>query len=128
MKKFIVALMLLFPSVCFSELKGFIEPGKDIDYNIAYTELQIGYNFKVFNIEIMPYGNQQTWFEYNNKRGYPFRDIYTIGSEFKFSNITIDFSHFCSHKVMSLNSEENFTSYESSVQGASTRLAIRYDF
>jgi hypothetical protein len=118
-----ILLLLLIPSLCFSEIKGHVEIGKDIDYNIAYTELQIGYNYKWFYF----YGNQQTWLEYRNMSGYPFNDIYTIGLDSKYENITINISHFCSHKVISTNSE--FVNYYKPPQdGNLTKLSVKYDF
>jgi hypothetical protein len=126
MKK-LLFIILIIPSICFSEIKGHIETGKDLYCNVAYTELQIGYSFKFYNLYIMPYANQQTWFEYRDLKGYPFNDIYKIGTEFKFENIKIDLSHFCSHKVISENSEFIYN-YKPPADGNLTKLSIRYEF
>jgi len=122
MKK-LIFLFLIIPSICFSEVKGHIEIGKDLDYNIAYTEMQIGYNYKWFYL----YGNQQTWLEYASFEGRPFRDIYTVGLDSKYENITINLTHFCSHAV---SSEASIfaKNYEPPKDGLITKLSIRYDF
>lgn len=122
MKK-IILLFFIIPSLCFAEIKGFIEIGKDLDYDIAYTEMQIGYNYKWFYI----YGNQQTWFEYVDFDGRPFRDIYTIGLDTKYENITINLSHFCSHEVNS-KASDFAKSYEPPRDGQINKLSVKYDF
>jgi len=122
-----ILLLLMIPSICFSEIKGHIEIGKDIDFNIAYSEIQIGYNFRFWNIILMPYGNQQTWFEYKDYNGYPFKDIYTAGAELKIENITIDLSHFCSHEVVT-TSRRYIYDYQPPKDGRMSKLSIRYDF
>jgi len=124
---FCVVFILFCGSICFSEIKGYVEVGKDLNSNIAYTELQIGYNFRFWNIILMPYGNTQTWFEYKGANGYPFKDIYTIGTQLKFENITIDLSHFCSHEVVS-SSRSYIYDYEPPKDGNLTKLSVRYDF
>jgi len=118
-----IILFLLISKICFPEIKGHIEIGKDIDFNIAYTELQIGYNYKWFYF----YGNQQTWFEYVGFEGRPFRDIYTIGLDTKYENATINLSHFCSHGVNS-QASDFAKSYEPPRDGVLNKLSIRYDF
>lgn len=120
-------IFLLIPSICFSQIKGFVETGKDLNYNIAYTELQIGYSFNFWHINLMPYGNVETWFEYENFEGFPFKDIYTIGTELKFLNIVIDLSHFCSHDVVS-SSREYIYNYEPPKDKSLSKLSIRYEF
>lgn len=126
MKKLLL-LLLFIPSICFSEIKGFIEVGKDLNFNIAYTQLQIGYNIKFWNMVLMPYGNQKTWFEYKDGQGFPFKEIYTIGTELKFENITIDLSHFCAHEVVT-SSRTYIYDYEPPEDGKITKLSIRCDF
>jgi hypothetical protein len=126
MKKFILILLLI-PSICFSEIKGFIEIGKDINSNISYTELQFGYDFKLWNIILMPYGNQMTWFEYKDKSGYPFRDTYSIGTDLKFYNVAFNISHFCSHPVYS--DKKSYCKYNNPpIVGQLTKISVRYDF
>jgi hypothetical protein len=119
--------MLLVPSICFSEIKGFIELGKDLDLSVAYTEIQIGYKFYVWDFVIMPYGNQQTWFEVGGIENRPFRDIYTVGSTLKYDNVTVDLSHFCSHRVVSRNSDF-IKNYKPPRDGNFTKISVRYDF
>jgi len=120
-------LFLLIPSISFSQIKGFVEVGKDLDFNIAYTELQIGYNIKFWNISLMPYGNQKTWFEHEDFEGFPFQEIYKVGTELKFENITIDLSHFCSHQIVT-DHRSYIYDYKPPEDGKITKLSIRYDF
>lgn len=126
----LVLVVLLYSSICFSEVRGHIEIGKDTSCNVAYTELQIGYNFRFWNVVLMPYGNQQTWYEATGNLvfgGSPFRDIYKVGTELKYENLTFDFSHFCSHKVISKNSPF-IKDYAPPVDGNLTKISARYDF
>lgn len=127
MKKLIFVLIMLYSSICFSEIKGFIETGKDIDSNVAYTEMQIGYIFRPFNFIFYPYGNQITWYEIENNRGNPFRDIYTVGADFKYLDLTFNVQHFCSHRVVS-DREQNHRYYDVPMGGQMTKISIRYDF
>jgi len=127
MKKFIFILFVFYYSICFSEIKGYIETGKDISTNIGYTELQIGYVFKPFNFIFYPYGNQITWYTLENGSGNPFRNIYTIGAELKYLNLTFDIQHFCSHKVVSTY-ENNHRYNDVPLGGQMTKVSVRYDF
>jgi hypothetical protein len=127
MKSLIIVVILFCSSVCFSEVKGYIELGKDIDYNIAYTDIQIGYNFRFWNMLFMPYGGIQTWFEIENGKGSPFIDIYTVGTQLRFDCITFDFSHFCSHEVVTSNRSYIYD-YAPPKDGEITKLSVRYDF
>ena len=122
-----ILILLFIPSICFSEIKGYIETGKDINYNIAYTELQVGYNFYFWNLKFYPYGNIKTWFEIKGCSGYPFNDIYTIGADLRYSNIVFNLSHFCSHKVISDNSDYVYN-YEPPADGSLTKISARYEF
>lgn len=126
MIKYILTLLLI-PTLCFSEIKGHIELGKDIYSNISYTEWQIGYNFYLWEFTIMPYGNQITWLTFDDGKGNPFRDIYTIGIEAKYSNVTFDLQHFCSHQVRS-NFENNHRYSDVPLGGQMTKISARYDF
>lgn len=125
MKYFII--LLFIPSLCFSEIKGYIETGKDINYNIAYTELQIGYNFYLWGLIIYPYGNTKTWFEIKGTSGYPFNDIYTVGMDVKYSKLIFNLSHLCSHKVISDNSDYIYQ-YQPPADGNLTKISVRYEF
>lgn len=122
-----IFLFLLIPSICFSEIKGHIETGKDIESNVAYTELQIGYVFKPYDFIFYPYGNQITWYTLENGRGDPFRDIYTIGAEFKYLDLTFDIQHFCSHQVIS-EREQNHRYNDIPMGGQMTKISARYEF
>ena len=125
--KQLLFIILFIPSICFSEMKGYVEIGKDIDYNVSYTEIQVGYNFYLWDLIIYPYGNIQTWFETRGYSGYPFNDIYTIGTDIKYSKITLNFSHFCSHRVISENSDFVYQ-YQPPVDGNLTKISVRYEF
>lgn len=126
MKKIIIILLFI-PSVCFSEIKGFIESGKDLNDNIYYVELQIGYIFKPFNFTFYPYGNEITWFENEKLNGNPFRNIYTVGSDFKYLDFVFNIQHFCSHQVIS-NREQNHRYNDVPIGGQMTKLSVRYNF
>ena len=126
MKKYILIIILI-PSILFSEIKGYIEIGKDINSNISYTELQIGYNFYLSDFIIYPYGNQMTWFEFYDRKGNPFRDIYTIGIDTKYKGLTFNLSHFCSHFVRS-DYEQYHRYNDVPLGGRLTKISVRYDY
>lgn len=107
---------------------GHIEIGKDILSNVSYTDLKIEYEFNIFNLKIIPYGRQLTWFylDYPSK-GYPFRDIYIIGTEIKYMNVVFGSEHYCSHAVSS--GEYQYTLPEEQPLAYNlTKIFIRYEF
>lgn len=124
-----IFLFLFVPSVCFSQISGYIEYGQDIFSSVAYTEMQIGYIFRPFNFSIMPYANINTWMEMNKNSGSPFRDVYTFGFDFVYNKITINASHFCSHYVESGWDDTQYHRYNDVPLGGNlTKISARYDF
>lgn len=126
MKK-IITLFLIIPSICFSQVKGFIETGKDIDSDSAYVEMQIGYIFKPYDFILYPYGNSITWYSIEDYRGNPFRNIYTVGTDLKYSDLTFNVQHFCSHRVVTTH-ENNHRYNDVPMGGNMTKISIRLDF
>jgi len=127
MKKIIVLLFLFLYVSGNAEIKGHIEYGKDLYSNVSYTEWELGYNFYFYNLIFRPYGNQITWFEFNNNTGDPFCGVYTIGVDLKYDKLTFDLQHFCSHSIGSTE-EINRRYYDSPLAGQMTKLSARYSF
>ena len=85
------------------------------------------YNFYLSDFIIYPYGNQMTWFEFYDKKGNPFRDIYTIGIDTKYKDLTFNLSHFCSHFVRS-DYEQYHRYNDVPLGGRLTKISVRYDY
>lgn len=101
MRTIIIVLLLYLPVS--AQIGGYIELGKDLYSNISYTDIRIDYDFTFWNVHLIPYGNQITWFYQDKYNGHPFRDIYIIGTELKYKGIVFGIEHYCSHAVSSGN-------------------------
>ena len=99
MKTLLLILILCLPVS--AQIGGHIELGKDLYSDMSYTDIRIDYDFTFWNVHLIPYGNQITWFCYDKFKGYPFRDIYVIGIESKYDGIVFGAEHYCSHAVSS---------------------------
>lgn len=106
MKKLIILVLLLSTTFVYSKDKGpgfYVELGKDRLEDIAYTDIQVHYVFKFWNIEFMPYGGIKTWFDSEglniNGGGIPYNDTYKVGAELTYEGVTFGFQHYCSHPV-----------------------------
>jgi len=122
-----IIIILLIPSICFSRFGGHFEIGKDIETDVFYTDIKLQYKFNFNNYFMMPYGGQMTWAEYGQyNKNYPFRDVYYVGLESGYKNITFGIEHYCSHAVYSKN---NFQKYkEPPYTKQLTKIFARYEF
>lgn len=128
MRALLLVLILCLPVS--AQIGGHIELGKDLYSDMTYTDIRLDYTFTFWNIKLIPYGNQITWFyqDYDNiTKGYPFRDIYIIGSELKYYGVVFGIEHYCSHAVSSGKSiyrkpDEPPLAYEL------TKMFVRYEF
>lgn len=131
MKTIILSILLYtVPVFAGDGIGGHVEIGKDIYSDVTYTNLRIDYQFTFWDIHLIPYGNQITWFyqDYDNiTKGYPFRDVYIIGTEIKYMNITFGAEHYCSHAV---SSGQNLIrkSDEAPLASHLTSMFIKYEF
>ena len=123
----IILLLFTVPVYSGDGIGGHIEIGKDIYSDVTYTELKIDYDFTFWNIHLIPYGNQITWFYQDGYNGHPFRDIYIIGSEIKYSEIVFGVEHYCSHAVSSGNSLYRNPD-ELPLAYSMTKVFARYEF
>ena len=123
----IIAILLLFTSILFSQFNGYLEVGKDVESDVSYTDIKLEYKFNYNNLFIKPFGGQMTWFEYGQyNKNYPFRDVYYIGIESGYKNITFGIDHYCSHAVYSRN---NWHKYNEPVHNSQlTKIYARYNF
>lgn len=125
MKK--IFIILLIPSICFSQFGGYFETGKDIETDVFYTDIKLQYQFNYNNFFIMPYGGQMTWAEYGQyNKNYPFRDVYYIGAEAGYKNIIFGINHYCSHAVYSKNNWHKYN--EPAHNSQLTKIYARYNF
>lgn len=127
MRILLIILLFTVPVFAGDGIGGHIEIGKDIYSDVTYTDLRIDYQFTFWNVHLIPYGDQITWFEYNKNSGNPFCGVYTIGTELKYYNITFDLQHFCSHTIRSTR-EVNRRYYDSPIDCQMTKFSIRYSF
>ena len=133
MKAIILYTLLIISVTVQSVEAGFrasAELGKDVDSDVCYTELSVGYIFKPLPyLTVYPYGKQLTWFEQSGNPvsgGAPFRDVYNIGAEIKWHNIVIGANHYCSHAVYT---SDNWSKYNKPVNNTQlTRVFVRYEF
>ena len=106
MKKIMIIILLMCISANAKE-KGIgftAEIGKDFSNSVTFTDLEVRYIFKFWNIELQPYGGTQTWFISGNnmiRDGKPFLDVYSAGIKIKWNNIEVKYNHYCAHPVMS---------------------------
>jgi len=108
MKKLFLSFLILLISIqtkAYESGPGFYaEFGKDFYNSITYTDIEIHYIFKFWEIELMPYGGTKTWFTSKDnvlKGGNPFLDTYSFGAKIMYDNITIVYNHYCAHPVSS---------------------------
>jgi len=103
MKKIIILIFLLSPFLLFADIHGEIKAGKAIEIDAGFTEIMIEYDFEFDkSIFILSVG-WLTWFQFTNKiiLFAPFQDIYSVGAEYKISNMSFSIDHFCNHPVYS---------------------------
>ncbi|HAX18415.1 MAG TPA: hypothetical protein DCY00_07470 [Actinobacteria bacterium] len=124
----------------YEEGPGFYaEYGKDIYSNVTYTDIEIHYTLKFWQLELQPYGATETWFisgENLISGGKPFLDIYSWGARIIYNNISFEYEHFCAHPVMSdylIERKEKATVYTINNNNGllgdnSDRFSIRYQF
>lgn len=122
-----IIIILLIPSICFSQFGGHFEIGKDIETDVFYTDIKLQYKLNFNNYFLMPYGGQMTWAEYGQyNKNYPFRDVYYMGLESVYKNVTFGIEHYCSHAVYSKN---NWHKYNEPVHNSQlTKIYARYNF
>ena len=127
MIKIILILLLSTPVYASTGIGGHIEIGKDIYSDMTYTDLRIDYDFTFWNVHLIPYGNQITWFYQDKYNGHPFRDIYIIGSELRYMSVTFGVEHYCSHAVSSGQSLYRKPD-EPPLAYSMTKVFARYEF
>ena len=141
MKKLILFLTILLISVnlfAYEEGPGFYaEYSKDFYSDITYTDIEVHYTLKFWQLELQPFGGTQTYFISNDSLifgGKPFLDVYSWGSRLKYKNIIFQYEHFCAHPVMSdytrsREDEATIYSVNNGMMGEnSDRFSIRYEF
>ena len=70
---------------------------------IVFTEINLHYVFQIWNIQLIPFASIKTWSAYDTNilKGSPFCDIYTVGSEVLWNDISIVLDYYCAHPVYS---------------------------
>lgn len=139
MKKIIILIAFMMISLSgFTKERGisfYAELGKDFCNSVTYTDMQIAYVFKFYNIELMPYGGTKTWFISQSnilKGGKPYCDIYSFGAILKLDNISIEYQHFCAHPIfktgVNTNSRQRYLIDDGQFGCNSDKLAFRYQY
>jgi hypothetical protein len=117
MKKLITLLFVLMSLNLYAGIYGRVEIGtpvgnsyyytersKDENYNNTFfTNLVLGYKGYLFNvIDYRVYTGIFTWGNRNGvqPKGYPFEDIYGIGSRIGYKGMYVQYNHFCAHPVI----------------------------
>lgn len=142
MKKLFLFLFIIFYASAFAISSGpgfFAEFGRSViegnetpednkNY-IAYTDIEIHYNFKLYNFFVIPYGEIKTWFltdENIFRDDHPFCDIYSVGLKIKYMDITLYCEHYCAHPVYSEGKMWQVEDYR--MKQNSDKIAIKYEF
>jgi len=123
--KIVMVLILLFCAVFLcADIHGEVRVGKAIEIDAGFTEITIQYNFDFDNSELILFGSWLTWFQFTDYviLFAPFQDIYSVGAEYRISNVFFAVEHFCNHPVYSgygvledLKRGENLTTIEAGI-------------
>ena len=103
MKK-ITALILMFCALSlFADIHGEVKAGKALEIDAGFTEITIQYDFEFDKSELILSGSWLTWFQFTDYiiAFAPFQDIYSVGIEYKISNMLFSIDRFCNHPVYS---------------------------
>ena len=124
MKSMIFVFMLCAISL-FADIHGEIKAGKALEIEAGFTEITVQYDFEFDKSQLILFGSWLTWFQFTDHiiLFAPFQDIYSVGVEYKISNMFFSIEHFCNHPVYSgygtledLKRGENLTTIEAGVR------------
>ena len=103
MKKTIVLILLFCAIFLYADIHGEIEAGKALEIDAGFTEITIQYDFEFDKSELILSGSWLTWFQFTDYiiAFAPFQDIYSVGIEYKISNMFFSIDRFCNHPVYS---------------------------
>ncbi|MDH4127364.1 MAG: hypothetical protein OEV44_01325 [Spirochaetota bacterium] len=105
--KIVIILIILISINSYAENFEYdINIGYNLEYSIYKTNIQMDYEFKFINLDIIPFFDYINYmeFEYTNLKGIPFLDIYKVGINFKIkTGLYIIASHYCKHPIVSYN-------------------------
>ncbi len=125
MKKTIVLILMFCSLSLFADIHGEVKAGKALEIDAGFTEITIEYDFDFGKSELILFGSWLTWFQFTDHiiLFAPFQDIYSVGAEYKISNVFFSIEHFCNHPVYSgygtledLKRGENLTTIEAGVR------------
>src|SRR4030042_702608 len=106
---------------------------KEYSYqNTFFTNIVLGYKNNLFGIidykvftGIFTWGNR----EGIKPNGFPFEDIYGIGTEIKYKGLYLQYNHFCAHPVISdTNFHNNYVPDSKSWMSHATSIIVGYEF
>ncbi len=121
-----ILVLLFIPSLCFAEINGEFRIGKDLRDDVAFTQIELSYNFDIWQINIMPYGSITSWFFIDWEKiiggQSPFRVIYEAGLRSTVGIFFVDLNHFCNHAVYASYSRNDW--YNMRWSDALTTLSI----
>ena len=82
-----------------ADIHGEVKVGKAIEIDAGFTEIAIQYNFDFGKSELILFGSWLTWFQFTDYIIFfaPFQDIYSVGIEYKISNMFFSIDRFCDH-------------------------------
>ncbi len=125
MKKTIVLILMFCAIPLFTDIHGEVKAGKAIEIDAGFTEITVEYDFEFDKSVLILSGSWLTWFQFTDHiiLFAPFQDIYSVGAEYKISNVFFSIEHFCNHPVYSgygtledLKRGENLTTIEAGVR------------
>lgn len=103
------------------------DPEENSTY-IGFTDINLHYVFQAWNVQFIPFTSVKMWVEPHATQFYgePFCDIYTVGAEILWNNISLTVDHYCAHPVHS--NEENWQVRDYRMGQNMTEFKIRYSF
>jgi len=129
MKILLLNILLLFiSSLCFSEIHGSFEIGKDLvhEENQGYIKIDLQYDIDIWKFEIMPYGSWTSWVFlddiFKEQQLGLFRDVYEFGLKLTLEPFYVDLNHYCNHAVYTTYSQKNWLDMR--WQDAMTTLSV----
>jgi hypothetical protein len=100
MKILIAGFMLVVSISLFAGPVFLVEVGPATTDNIYFTDMMAGYRFTAFGITSFTSGGIRTWSYFDDGKGYPFEDIYTLEQRFDYQGFFIRGKHHCAHPVI----------------------------
>lgn len=101
--------------------------------NLGFAEITMHLAQPILGVTPEIYGGWRTWFSSERSspvsQGYPFQDIYFLGSRVEYMGIFVDVMHYCNHRVISSDRDGNAIRWNNDYYGENlTTISIGVKF